>query len=154
MRMTSNTIATHVTKKSIPSPHVSSHTVEMESDLDGLGRRLAATMERIGLTQGEVSRRTGMRPETISRYVGGTTPRVGELIKIATVLGVSVDWLLGMDRDERDPDPDVVAFIARNPDLSIPEVTYLRRQVFKDGRPTDATFHLLLASFRSMKPLD
>ncbi len=126
----------------------------MDANIDGLGARIARALEQSGLSQGEVSRRTGMRPETISRYVGGGTPRLGELVKVAHALGVSVDWLLGIDSEDPTPDPDVVAFIDRNPDLSPNEKAYLRRQMFKEGRPTDATCHLLLASFRSMKPLD
>ena len=43
-------------------------------------------------------------------------------------------------------DRDVAEFLARNPALPEPEVAYLKRQVFKNGRPTEATFHLLLAS--------
>ena len=154
MSIGATTIGEPMTEKSIPSARHPIHTGGMDSDLDGLGHRLALTMERAGLSQGEVSRRTGMRPETISRYVGGGTPRVGELVKLAHVLGVSVDWLLGTERDERDPDPDVAAFIGRSPDLSPAEMAYLRSQTFKNGAPTEATFHLLLASYRSLKPRD
>lgn len=74
----------------------------MPSTIDGFGERLSAALVERDISQGELSRRAGIRPETVSRYVGGQTPRLPELLAIADVLECSIDWLI---RGETSP-PD------------------------------------------------
>ncbi|HRE49034.1 MAG TPA: helix-turn-helix transcriptional regulator [Aggregatilineales bacterium] len=59
--------------------------------------RLRATREEKGMSQVELSRRTGISNVVINRYEGGRSePSIGNLVKFAEVLGVSTDYLLGL----------------------------------------------------------
>lgn len=51
-----------------------------------------------GLRQKDLAKHTNIREQTLSRYkTGERIPDTYELYRIATVLGVSIDWLLGID---------------------------------------------------------
>ena len=67
--------------------------------------RLAAAMERDGLSRSELARRTGVDRSTIGQLLGSDMPRLpnaGLAADAAQVLGVSADWLLGLsERPER-----------------------------------------------------
>jgi len=62
-----------------------------------VGPALAALRQRAGLTQADLAERLGLlSPETISRYERGERePRVSSLRRIAAVLGVAPEELLG-----------------------------------------------------------
>jgi transcriptional regulator with XRE-family HTH domain len=72
-----------------------------------LGERLKAIRERRGLSQNELSRRSGVRQALISELEAGkkmdTTGLA--LVRLARVLAVSVDYLLGTF----DPDSERLA---------------------------------------------
>lgn len=70
----------------------------MGFEIEGFGERLSAALEAIDMSQGELSRRTGLRPETISRWSRGQTPRLPELLVVAAALDISLDWLVYGDR--------------------------------------------------------
>lgn len=95
--------------------------------------RLKEARESLGISQGELSRRAGCRPETVSRYESGAnpTPRIGELVAIATVVGRSIDWLLG-DVDSSDEQADDLAWAAAQEQLDavgVAKLRAVRRQV-------------------------
>lgn len=75
--------------------------------------RLKQQMRFVGLTQKQVAAETGITEATLSRYLNGNRiPNALILARLAAVLGVSVDWLLG-----REPDMSVseaVNVITRN----------------------------------------
>jgi transcriptional regulator with XRE-family HTH domain len=84
----------------IPSSHAPRQAQGMNFDSDILATRIRERREALNLSQGEVSRRAGVRPETISRYEGGKNrPRLEELAGIATALATSIDYLVGMSDD-------------------------------------------------------
>lgn len=59
-------------------------------------KRLVALMGEQNMTQLELSRLVGTTNVTISRYVNGErNPRIEIVAKIAEVLGISIDYLLG-----------------------------------------------------------
>jgi transcriptional regulator with XRE-family HTH domain len=63
-----------------------------------IGLRLAASRREAGLTQGDLAQKAGLQTWTISRYEMGTsTPPVQALDAMATVLAVSVDYLLSRE---------------------------------------------------------
>jgi transcriptional regulator with XRE-family HTH domain len=72
-----------------------------------LGERLKLIRERRGLSQNELSRRSGVRQALISELEAGkkTDTTGGALVRLARVLAVSVDYLLGTF----DPDSEALA---------------------------------------------
>lgn len=65
----------------------------------GFGGRLTARLGEIGMTQRELAVRLKVSEPTISRYIAGTrAPRAQHLNELATILGTSVDYLLGADK--------------------------------------------------------
>lgn len=68
-----------------------------------IGERLAAEMERLGLSEGELGRRSGVNQPTIHRIITGDSknPRQDNVEKIAKALGLTSDWLWrGGDREK------------------------------------------------------
>ncbi|MCR5251816.1 MAG: helix-turn-helix domain-containing protein [Lachnospiraceae bacterium] len=79
--------------------------------------RIKEMIDQKGITQKELSEKTGITESAISNYVRGSrVPRGANLMKIAKVLGTTADDLLSGDR-EMDKERDLVcakALIARN----------------------------------------
>ena len=68
--------------------------------------RLKRAIKLRGYTQEKLAEKCGITEVTLSRYVrGGREPRAGAIRKIAEILNVSADWLLGLS-DEMDRHPD------------------------------------------------
>lgn len=66
--------------------------------------RLGEAMARSGLNRSTLARRTGIDRSTLSQLLSGDTgrlPRSDTVAAIATALGVSLDWLLGLSREDR-----------------------------------------------------
>lgn len=62
--------------------------------------RLVALMEEKGLNQVSLSNLSGVNQSGISKYLRGeSSPRAGELARIAIVLGTTMDYLWGIDED-------------------------------------------------------
>jgi len=53
-----------------------------------------------GLTQKQVSEKTGLKPSTVSNYLAGSrsNPAAEELSKIAKGFNVTADWLIGLSK--------------------------------------------------------
>jgi len=61
-----------------------------------LGDRLRKARERKGLSQIDVYKKTKINNKTISRYEsGGSEPDIDNLLKLATLYEVSIDYLVG-----------------------------------------------------------
>lgn len=61
-----------------------------------IGQKIEECMKQINITQKELANRTNVTEATISRYLSGIRSPRGEILsKIATVLGVTTDYLLG-----------------------------------------------------------
>lgn len=60
-----------------------------------IGNRIAKRMHELGLSGGELARRSGVPQPTIHRILSGTSvsPRHENIEKIAKVLGVPAEWL-------------------------------------------------------------
>ena len=63
-----------------------------------IGERISNELRNKGMTQRELAAKIGISEVSISRYVcEGRQPRAVTLGQIAKVLGVSTDYLIGMD---------------------------------------------------------
>jgi len=69
-----------------------------------IGERIYRARTRRGWNQSELARQLGKPRQHLSQIEQGKQqPRAELLIEIATVLGVSTDYLLGRVHDERQP---------------------------------------------------
>lgn len=63
-------------------------------------KRMKEAREKRGLKQKELAEEIGVTPQTVSAYEKtGKAPTMDNAVSIAKVLGVSLDWLCGIDRD-------------------------------------------------------
>lgn len=76
--------------------------VDPESFGAHLGERMRSRREAKGLSQGKLSQLTGVPQSMISLFESGHTqdPGVQAMKNIAIVLGVSVDWLIGLEEPD------------------------------------------------------
>lgn len=75
--------------------------------------RLDKLMESRSMTRASLAKVLGITPASLSRYLSGVrTPDLAYLIKLSEYFDVSVDWLLGMDRDLSASFPDDVKEVA------------------------------------------
>ena len=75
--------------------------MEEQVNMRQLGERLLVLRRRAGLTQQDLSRQAGVDVMTISRVESGRKKRmeVESLARLATVLAVTTDYLLGLGQD-------------------------------------------------------
>ena len=79
-----------------------------------LGNRIAESLQAKGLTQRSLAQRIGVTEAVMSRYISGERePKPDMLANIATALGVTSDYLLGIEYDEFSQ-PKIRRLIARN----------------------------------------
>ena len=92
----------------------------VESDWYGLdtatfGDRLAAARDHAGMTQSDLAKRLGVKPETLRNWEQDLSePRANRLSMIAGLLNVSIMWLLNAE-GEGIASPDAMVQIA--PDI-------------------------------------
>jgi transcriptional regulator with XRE-family HTH domain len=67
-----------------------------------LGKRIAAACALKGITMGTLADKIGVTRNTLSRIVRGVTedPASSIIVRIARELGVTTDYLLGMDMED------------------------------------------------------
>jgi len=68
-----------------------------------LATRVLQKRTELGLSQKELGKRAGVSQQTIDNIESGNTTRPRALPEIARVLGVSVDWLVGVTDDPTPP---------------------------------------------------
>jgi transcriptional regulator with XRE-family HTH domain len=73
-----------------------------------IGERIKRQRLRRGYTQTELAERSGVKQSLISRLEGGTrdNPSADVLRRLATTLGCTTDYLVGMHEDEQ---PELLA---------------------------------------------
>ncbi len=62
--------------------------------METLAQRLRYARERLGLSQSELARRTGLRPQAVQFIEAGRVQRPRNLLDLASVLAVNPEWLL------------------------------------------------------------
>ena len=69
--------------------------------MEGLGKRLRARAQALGLTDTEVARRAGLGERRYGHYIQDRhEPDLGTLVKIASVFGATIDSLLLPEQGE------------------------------------------------------
>ena len=101
-----------------------------------------------GITQKWLAVESGVTESTVSRYVTGkTVPDVSVMIKIATTLGMSVDFLCGLTktpfpRETLDPEHDILLTIYDKMEAIDKRIvwTAMERYMSSEDKETSATF--------------
>ena len=65
--------------------------------------RLKRRREELGFSQHKLAKAVGLSRNSIQKFEAGTLPRGDNLMALCRVLGVSADWLLGMDEPTYPP---------------------------------------------------
>lgn len=106
--------------------------------------RLQTRCEEMGIKITPLVNELGISSGSISRWKAGTLPNGETLLKLASRLDCSVDYLLGRDEQQKKPtpkdgdglDPELVDLINRIPADRMPEVErYLRFQAEQGEKP-------------------
>lgn len=83
--------------------------------MDGFGERLTKILEERDISQRDFAKMVCLTECSISRYINGErVPNASTLYKIAKVLNVSSDYLLGIDKSLGITYNDVYSFISNN----------------------------------------
>ena len=83
--------------------------------------RLRTAREKSGLSQAELAKKIGYAPTTYRNYENTTRePNFDTLKKIASILNVSTDYLLGMDNNSQLHNSSLMAAISKLPEEDIP----------------------------------
>ena len=92
-----------------------------------LGERIHLTRRRVGLSQVELAARANISPTTLNRVELGRQKLYAEtLVTLAQILGVSVDYLVGMTNEDRPRTPP-----DRQADEDTPPLQPTRQRTYK-----------------------
>ena len=76
----------------------------------GMGGRIAAIRKAKGWTQAQLAEQMSVSVPAVSKWeTSAAWPDVTSLPRLATILGVSTDWLFGLDETDPDLEPEVAA---------------------------------------------
>lgn len=115
----------------------------MPKDFDKalFAERLRIALHRRKMTQLELGEKTGISPKSVSKYVTEQAfPPMGALRRIADVLNVSVDWLMGRTEEEAG------IYIEREEEAWADDVRFIRRGI---QRMSDKERRVLMNVVRS-----
>ena len=75
--------------------------METENDERVFHKQLSKAFSNSGMTQEELAKKISVDRTTISHWVRGRhTPNPGQIKKLATALGVSTDFLMGLEKED------------------------------------------------------
>ena len=64
------------------------------------GQRVQMLRDRAGMTRQALADQLGMKPQTLRHYeIGDREPGTETIVAIAKIFDVTVDWLIGNDRE-------------------------------------------------------
>lgn len=73
-----------------------------------IGQRIAERRKILGLSQEGLGEKTGVSRQAISKWESdGAVPEIDKLISLSRLFGVSVGWLLGVEKETEQPDNDL-----------------------------------------------
>lgn len=76
-------------------------------------KQFKSLIDKRGLTQRVIAERINTTETTISRYVSGDrTPNIETAVELATVLGVSMDTLVGFESPQNRQSPDISILVS------------------------------------------
>ncbi|MDQ0560496.1 transcriptional regulator with XRE-family HTH domain [Rhizobium mesoamericanum] len=85
---------------------------EQSVPMETLAKRLQERARQLGISNAEAARRAGLEERRYAHYVSGRRePDLITLVRIASALGTSPNWMLGVSTITGDP--DVADFIER-----------------------------------------
>lgn len=118
---------------------------------DTPGERVREARRRQGWSQGELSRRTGLRPETISRLETGKHGVGSDSASaIADATGVTIDWLLHGDGGATPGAEDVLeAFLSEAPGVTDDERRVMQSIDWGPFRPSKITYSMVWGALRT-----
>lgn len=111
------------------------------------GQKIAGIIESLGWSDSEAARRVGVSQQTISRWKGGASIKLGDALRLARALGVSLDYLAddAMDAPPEPPPADLAVIldlvrtlgtdIAKRRLLQVPEPSPATTPGPHDARP-------------------
>lgn len=121
-----------------------------------IGERISDAIERSGLSKSEVGRRIGTKYRVVHTWTTGTKVPGGDYLhKLAQVLGVSIDELLGVAHGQDPPFAAWSEFLATTEGGSMTEGERrtLQSMAWPPGRaPTVAAYQIALAAVRATQP--
>ncbi len=71
--------------------------------METVSQRIVKCREKLGVSQSELARRLGVRPQAVQQWESGGLPKTGRLEKIAEVLGTTVAYLFGSESEQVSP---------------------------------------------------
>lgn len=117
-----------------------------------MGARIAWARTRAGLNKNQFARELGTSWQHVDHWEKGRTePSIASMRRIAEVLGVSIDFLLGVRTDPALPSPSgLERFLAElaPPDLTDDEAQWLRRAPVDEREASPEDYGALLAGLR------
>ena len=73
-----------------------------------IGQRIAEERKKLGLSQEGLGEKTGVSRQAISKWESdAAVPEIDKLITMSKLFGVSVGWLLGVEKETEQPDNDL-----------------------------------------------
>lgn len=70
--------------------------------VESFASRLKNAREKAGFTQREIEKETGIKQSTLAGYeIGRTQPDIETLGILAEFYNVSIDWLIGLEREKK-----------------------------------------------------
>lgn len=96
---------------------------------DSFACRIRVSREARGWSQAQLATASGVKRQTLSLWENGTTknPSLNEVAAVAQVLGVSLDYLAGLDRNSVPPPPVAAAYFAV--DLAVQQLEEARERL-------------------------
>jgi len=71
--------------------------------LEGIGKRIRKRREELGLKQADIASALQLTAQAVSKWERGeNAPDIALLAQLCRILGVSVDWLLGLHEESKD----------------------------------------------------
>lgn len=80
----------------------------MNHEKDAGIRRLLEAIDKSGLAYAEIARRAGICPTNLQNYRQGVRPSMDKLGALCRVLGVSADWVLGLEGKPQNEEEETV----------------------------------------------
>ena len=117
------------------------------------GERVREARKRAGWSQGELSRRTNLRTETISRIETGKHGVGHESASaIAEALGVTIDWILSGPAADGPSGGDALAEFLAEANVSNDARRTLESVRFYGCRPTKLAYSMIWGALRACEP--
>lgn len=75
---------------------------------EGFPSRLKKAREKTGFSQREIEKETGIKQSRLAGYeIGRTQPDIETLGILAEFYNVSIDWLVGLEREKNNKSTDI-----------------------------------------------